>query len=113
MLLIIGEPSCRDTQKAIRFCKERTIAFQFFNLRKDSLAEGHWNVIFSVLEPQTLIDTESAYYKKEGYAWRVYDASEELKAHPQLLKTPLLKDGHKVVQGFDEAWLERQRGAVR
>lgn len=105
MLQIIGYKSCNQTKKAIRFCKERSIDFQFVDLNERELSLGEWNKIFSSLRDTSLIDTESKYYKKEGYSWREYNEQEELMEHPQLLKTPLLKYKDKVVVGFDQKFI--------
>ncbi len=105
MLQIIGYKSCNETKKAIRFCKERSISHHFVDLNERKLSLGEWNKIFNAVNSELLISIESQYYKKEGYAWRSYDAKEELMEHPQLLKTPLLKLKEKVKVGFDEQFL--------
>jgi len=105
VLQIIGTLGCTQTRKAVRFCQERSVAFQFVDLKARSLSEGEWKKIFAALDADSLIDTSSTYYKKNGYQWREFDPIEELKEHPQLLKTPLLKRGHRVLAHFDEAFI--------
>jgi len=78
VLQVIGTKKCPETRKAIRFCKEHSIEFHFVDLVARNLSDGEWNNIFQVVEPKSLIDENSAYYKKEGYAWRAYDPEEEL-----------------------------------
>lgn len=109
MLQIIGVKSCTETRKALRFCKERSIAHQFVDLKERALSEGEWQKIFQALEPASLIDEQGSFYAKQGYAWRAYDPEEELRAHPQLLKTPLLKTARKIVAGCDDAFLLSQQ----
>jgi arsenate reductase-like glutaredoxin family protein len=101
VLQIIGTKKCPETRKALRFCKERTIECQFVDLDERKLSPGEWEHVFRVVDAGALVDTENAYYKKEGYAWRDFEASVELQEHPQLLKTPLVRCRGKVVVGFN------------
>lgn len=104
MLQIIGTTASRDTQKAIRYCKERRIPFQFVDLEERSLSEREWESIFR--SGMSLVDPKSRYYMKNGYSWREYDEREEVKAHPELLILPILRLGGKVSVGFDEALIQ-------
>ena len=91
MFQVIGNKKCILTKKALRYCKERNIAHQFVDLQARELAIGEWEKIFSSINSEDLVDTSSKYYKKEGYAWREYNAKEELMSHSELLKTPIIK----------------------
>jgi arsenate reductase-like glutaredoxin family protein len=101
MVQIIGTKKCKETLKALRACKERSLSFQFVDLSQRELSIGEWNSIFSATENGSLIDTSSTFYTKNGYTFREFDAREELVEHPQLLKTPLLRNKGKVCVGFD------------
>lgn len=105
MLQIIGTPKCRETQKAIRWCKERRIDFQFINLCEKKLSEKEYESIFRSSEPKEYIDSEGAYYKKNGYAWRDFNPQEEVVDHPGLLKTPILRYKMKTHSGFDDSFI--------
>jgi arsenate reductase-like glutaredoxin family protein len=109
VLQIIGTKQCKETRKAIRFCKERSIAYQYVDLKQRSLSPGEWDRILSKVEPRALIDEQSSYYSKEGYAWREFDAQEELIGHPQLLKTPVLRDKSHVAVGYDIDFLDQYK----
>jgi arsenate reductase (glutaredoxin) len=102
LLQIIGTRKCPETRKALRLCKERGIEHQFVDLSARSLSPGEWENVFRMIQPSDLVDEQSPYFKKEGYAWREYDAFEELQLHPELLKTPLVRCKQKVVCGYDE-----------
>jgi arsenate reductase-like glutaredoxin family protein len=106
VLQIIGTKKCPDTRKALRFCKERSIPCQFVDLGERKLSDGEWKKIFAAHRPQSLIDEQSAYYKKEGYAWRAYEPEEELVLHPELVKTPLIKLKNSVCVGYNPECLE-------
>ncbi|MGE4453950.1 MAG: arsenate reductase family protein [Sphaerochaeta sp.] len=108
MIQIIGTKKCKETAKAIRGCKERNLAYQFVDLVQRTLSEGEWRSIFGAFPAEDLLDENSSYYKKEGYAWRSFSPEVELVEHPQLLKTPILRCKGKVHVGYDsdilEAW---------
>ncbi len=97
MFQIIGNKKCLLTKKALRYCKERNISHQFVDLHQRDLAIGEWEKIFSSIDSEHLIDPLSQYYKKEGYAWREYNAKEELMSHSELLKTPIIKYKQKAI----------------
>ena len=106
MLQIIGTKKCPETRKAMRFCKERSIGHQFVDLHERELAEGEWKKIFLAVPSQSLVDENCSYFAKEGYAWREFDAEEELRLHPQLLKTPILKSGNRIAVGCDTTFIQ-------
>lgn len=101
MVQIIGTKKCRETAKAIRYCKECSIPYQFVDLAERTLSDGEWKSIFQGCEHSALIDERSQYFKNEGYSFREYDVEEELMEHPQLLKTPVLRSKGRVHMGFD------------
>ena len=101
MLQIIGTRKCKETAKALRACKERSLPCQFINLAERSLSDGEWNSLFQAISDDDLLDTSSAYYTKEGYTYRSFSIQEELKEHPELLKTPVLRVKGKAHAGFD------------
>lgn len=105
MLQIIGTKKCKETTKALRACKERSLPFQFVNLAERSLSDGEWNSLFQSIPDEELLDTSSAYYTKQGYQYRSFSIQEELKEHPELLQTPILRAKGKAHAGFDLAKL--------
>ncbi len=105
MLQIIGTKSSKDTNKAIRYCKERRIDFQFVDLKERSLAPKEWESIFNAANADALIDTSSALYKKK-YAYLEFDARQEVQEHPELLTLPVLRNKGKAVIGFDEDFIK-------
>jgi arsenate reductase-like glutaredoxin family protein len=101
MLQIIGTKKCKETAKALRACKERSLPYQFVNLAERSLSDGEWNSLFQSITDEDLLDTCCAYYAKEGYQYREFSIQEELKEHPELLKTPILRTKGRAHAGFD------------
>ena len=106
MLQIIGRNKDKNTRAAIRWVKERRIEYQFIDLDERKLAMKEWNSIFqSTEDDEELIDKDSQYYKKNGYAWRDYDAKEEVMEHTELLVLPILRNGMKAHVGWSEKWV--------
>lgn len=107
MIQIIGRNNNRDTKKAIMFFKERRLDFQFVDLDARNLSRREW---LSILNGQdnidSLIDKDSSFYKKEGYAWREYNPLEELILNPELLRIPVIRNGNKISVGYDKSSLQ-------
>lgn len=109
MLQIIGTKKDKDTAKAERYLKECRIEYQFVDLDRYELKKKEWDSIFnSVDDLFSLIDKNSAYYKKKGYDYLEYDPKEELIEHPELLKKPVLRRGNKAVIGVDKDFMRNE-----
>jgi len=106
MIQIIGTLSSKDTQKAIRYMKERRKEFQFVDLEERRLSKKEWESIFSSISGDEFIDKDSKYYTKNGYSYREYDPREEVQEHPELLKLPVLRNRSRAAVGFDRTFME-------
>ncbi len=106
MIQIIGTLSSKETQKAIRYMKERRKEFQFVDLKERKLAPKEWESIFSSSSEDEFIDKESKYYIKNGYSYRDYDPKEEVQEHIELLRLPILRNRNRAKVGFDRDFLE-------
>ena len=107
MLQLIGNTKNRNVQKVERYLKERRISYQYIDITKKELSEKEWRSIFnSVSDPMEIMDTEGTYYKKNGYAWKDFNPTEEIIMHPELLKLPVLRNGQKCVFTLDEAFIK-------
>ncbi len=104
---IIGHNKCNKTKKAFRFFKERNIKYHFKDITEKPLSKGELENITRAIKAEELIDTESKLYKSKGYEYMEYNPSEELLKYPMLLKTPVVRNGHKVPIGYEtEIWRE-------
>jgi arsenate reductase-like glutaredoxin family protein len=102
---IYGTKKCPGTKKAERFFRDRGIPYQFVNLAEHPLAKGELENIRRGAGGESLVDTEGSACKKRGLAYMDYDETEELLANPLLLRTPLVREGLRVIVGIDEtAW---------
>ena len=104
---IIGTKKCRDTQKTERYFKERGWDYYFVDLKQRSLSTGELSSIVKAIGADELIDPESKIYKKKGMAYMEFDPVEEIEENPGLMKTPVVRSGHKAVLGFQpDLWKE-------
>lgn len=105
-LQIIGTKKSSETRKAVRYCTERGIPYQFIDLSERSLSSGELSHIIRYIDPEDLIDTQSAFYRKHGYQYLDYDATEEIMEHPQLMRIPVIRLSRQAFLGFDVKTLD-------
>lgn len=102
---IFGINKSRDTQKAIRFFKERGIKYHFVDLNERAISKGELNNISNQFTLEDLIDKEGKEFRKLKLEYMVYDIQEKLLEYPKLFKMPIVRDGKEVTIGyFPEIW---------
>jgi len=104
---LIGTKKCRDTQKAERFFKERTIPFQFRDLSEKGISKGELDNILRVIPLEDLIDKEGKQFEKKNMKFMVYNVEDALLDDSLLFRTPILRNGKLVTLGYKpEVWAE-------
>ncbi|AEJ61726.1 arsenate reductase like protein [Spirochaeta thermophila DSM 6578] len=102
-IIVYGTRKCRNTQKAIRFFKERRIPVQFFDLTERPFSPGEARKIAQALG-NDVIDTESRLYR-ERLAFMEVSLEELLLEHPGALRTPVVREGTRITAGYvPEVW---------
>lgn len=101
ILQIFGTKKCKDTQKAVRFFKERSINFQFIDLKEKAVSQGELNSIKKNYYLEDIIDTYSKTYEDLNLAYIQHDIEEMLLAHPLLFVTPILRSDFGALVGYD------------
>ncbi len=110
MIQIFGTRKSRDTQKAVRFFKERRIPFQFIDLSEKAMSRGELESVARSVPLEDLLDRESAAYTKQGLARQEFDPSALLIENPLLFKMPVVRDKNRATAGpAEEVWLEWTR----
>ncbi|MGH4140004.1 arsenate reductase family protein [Clostridium sp.] len=102
-----GTKKCFDTQKAERYFKERTIKYQFIDLKIKGLSKGELQSVKNSVGLNNLINIKSKDYKKLNLdKIRGEESKEEiLLENPQLLKTPIVRNGKQATVGYvPEIW---------
>ena len=107
---IFGTKSCRETQKALRFFKERRIQFHFRDLNEKGISPGELNNISQAIPLENLIDRNGKQYKKRNLEYMVFNIEEELLNDPLLLRTPVVRNGRLATAGYEpdiwEEWIK-------
>lgn len=107
---VFGTKKCKDTQKALRFFKERGIKVHFVDLNEKEVSKGELNNIKNSVPIENLIDTEGAQYKKRNLKYIIHDIEEELLADPLLFRTPITRYAGKASSGYEpdkwKLWLK-------
>ena len=103
---IYGIKKCAITRKAERYFRERGIPYHFVDLTKYSPSRGELeNIAKSLPKGENLINPESPAYHKRGLAYMDYNELEEIQARPELMRTPIVREGARVIAGDNpEVW---------
>jgi arsenate reductase len=102
---VFGTKKCKETQKAERFFKERRIPFHFRDLSEKGISKGELDNIKQVIPVEELIDREGKQFQKRNLAYMVFDIEEKLLNDPLLFKTPIVRNGRLVTEGYKpEVW---------
>lgn len=103
---LFGRKDSRDTQKAVRFFKERRIPVTFVDIAIKPPAPTELRRFADRLGVAALADTTSAAWRDAGLGYlRMDDRDlfERLLADPRLLRLPLVRFGNQFAAGVDEA----------
>lgn len=107
---VFGREDSQPTRAAQRFFRERRVAFQFVDLRRKPMAAGELRRFVERLGARALADTEGRAWTDAGLGYIRMDDTElaaRLLAAPELLRLPLVRVGHGVAAGRDEAAWKR------
>lgn len=105
LIQVFGVKKCNDTNKALRFFKERAIRIQFIDLAEQPISKGELDSICKKIPMVELIDTQGKQYKKRQLQYMVFDLETELLEDPLLYKTPITRFGREAAIGVTpEIW---------
>ncbi len=107
IIQIFGTLKCKDTQKAIRFFKERRIKTQFVDLKIKGLSAGELRSVCRSVPLEELIDTEGKEYEKRNLKYLSHDIEDMLLEYPLLFRTPIVRFGLQAALGHQpDVWKE-------
>ena len=97
---IFGKSKCFDTKKAERYFKERRIKYQFVDILRYGMSRGELTSVKNAVGIEALSDdTEITYLAYDA------DKLEKLFDYPELLKTPIVRNGKQATVGYcPEIW---------
>ena len=92
---IFGKNKCFDTQKAQRYFKERRIKFQYVDVRRFGMSRGELTSVKNAVGIAAMSDAPEV-------AYLAYDEDklEKLFEEPELLKTPIVRNGKQATVGY-------------
>ena len=103
---IFGRKDSRDTQRAIRFFRERRFAVSLVDVATKPPARGELRRFAERLGPTALLDSDGPRHRDLGLAYLRMDGEEILERlleDPRLIRLPLVRLGNSVSAGPDEA----------
>jgi arsenate reductase (glutaredoxin) len=105
---IFGTRKCRDTQKAIRFFKERRVQIHMVDLDERPASPGELRRFVQKFGVESLLDREGKRFRDRGLHVAHLPESRILpllESDSRLLRTPLVRSGSKLSIGGDPgAW---------
>ena len=114
---IFGTMKCRDTQKAIRFFRERGIKTHFVDLNVKGMSKGELSSVARIVPLEQLIDTGCRLYEKMNLHYIRHDIEEKLLETPLLLKTPVTRWSGKATVGYEpgtwSSWIEEEKKRLK
>lgn len=105
---VFGRRDSRDTQRALRFFKERRVEVSLVDMAIRPPAPTELRRFIERLGAPALLDASSQRYRDQGLSYLRMDAAEvadRLLSDPRLLRLPLVRMGERASAGPDEtAW---------
>jgi arsenate reductase (glutaredoxin) len=107
---IFGTKKCRDTQKALRFFKERRVRIHFVDLTQRAASPGELRRFEEKFGADRLLDRDGKRFRDRGLHVAHLAASRILPLladDPLLLRTPLVRSGKRLAIGSaEDRWAE-------
>ncbi len=103
---VFGRRDSRETQRALRFFKERRVEVSLVDVAIRPPAPTELRRFIERLGASALLDESSRRYRDQGLAYLRMDAAEvadRLLSDPSLLRLPLVRMGQRASAGLDEA----------
>ncbi len=105
---IFGTKKCNDTKKAERYFKERGIKYQFINMKEKGMSKGEFT---SVAQANGSLENMVNWEGKDQDTLAIIkyiadeDKLEKILENPQVIKTPVVRNGKKSTLGYQpDVW---------
>lgn len=92
---IFGKSKCFDTKKAERYFKERRIKYQYVDILRYGMSRGELTSVKNAVGIAAMSDAPEI-----GYLAYDADKLEKLFDYPELLKTPIVRNGKQATVGY-------------
>jgi len=102
---IFGKSKCFDTKKSQRYFKERRIKYQDIDLARYGMSKGELCSVKNVVGFENMVNHDAPGAEILEYLDRESDREEKLLEHPELIKTPVVRNGKRATVGYcPEVW---------
>ena len=102
---IFGKSKCFETKKAERWFKERRIKYQYIDVLKYGMSRGELSSVKNAVGLNAMADPTDRDYPLFQYLAGSEAKLEKLFEVPELLKTPIVRNGKKATVGYcPEIW---------
>ena len=102
---IFGKSKCFDSKKAERWFKERRIKYQYIDVLKYGMSRGELSSVKNAVGLEAMADPADRDYLLFQYLASADAKLEKLFEVPELLKTPIVRNGKKATVGYcPEIW---------
>lgn len=102
---IWGRSKCFDTKKAERWFKERRIKYQYTDLLRYGISKRELQSVRSAVGMENLSDPKAEDAAILEYLAYDEDKLEKLLEQPELLRTPIVRNGKQATVGYcPEIW---------
>ena len=109
---IFGRSKDFDSKKAERWFKERRIRYQYIDILKFGMSRGELKSVCSSVGMDNLVNTEDRDYPLYRYLASPEAKLEKLFEVPELIRTPVVRNGKKATVGYSpeiwEAWRKEE-----
>lgn len=97
---IFGASKCFDTKKAERYFKERRIKYQYIDLYRYGISRGELTSVIASVGLDLLVNPKDQDYELFTHLARREDKVEKLFENPEMLKTPIVRNGKLATAGY-------------
>ena len=103
---IFGSAKCFETKKAQRWFKERRIRYQYIDLPSKGLSPREYRSVKEKVGLEAMVNTACRAYEDLYLPYLApADREEKIFAHPEVLRTPIVRNGKDVTVGCcPEVW---------
>ncbi len=104
-LTLLGLPTCDSCRKARKALEAAGHSVTFRNIRAEPLSEAEWQPLFAAVGDR-LGNTKSTTYRGLSDWMKASEAEDQLRAHPALMKRPVIEGQGRITLGWDAATRE-------
>ncbi len=100
-MILYGLPTCDSCRKARKALEAAGYEVSFRDVRSDPLSDAEWAPLLAEFGDR-LVNRKSTTFRGLSEWMKESPAEEQLKAHPAVMKRPVLQDSDRLTLGWDD-----------